>query len=342
MPEKSSGLWVFVEQKDGLPARVSLELLGKGHELAEKLNTDVTAILIGNEVTGSADDLIANGADRVIIADHPVAGDYRTEVYTDIIAAQAVREHPEILLFGATVIGRDLAPRVSARLNTGCTADCTGLEIVPETRLLVASKPFFGRDVMTDIICPRKRPQIATVRPGVMELPAPDKGKKGEFVYADLELDEKDVQVKVLENVRSTTRGTALEDAEKVVVGGMGMGDAEGFGMLMELADLLDAEVGATSLPVDASWISHDHLIGQTGKTIRPRLYIGCGISGAIQHSAGMINSEIIIAINSDVQAGIFDFADYGIVGDVNDIVPAIIEELKKRSGQGSRINKIE
>jgi len=323
------GLWVFIEQRDGKPARVSLELLGKGRSLADKLCVDVTAIIIGENVLGITKELIYCGADRVIIADDPIAKDYRTEVFTEIIVEQVVRERPEILLIGATCIGRDLAPRLSARLNTGCTSDCTELDIDKDMRLIVATKPFFGRNLMADIICPFHRPQMVTVRPGVMELKAQDRGRKGELISLDINLKEENIKVKVLDTVRSASDGVSLEEADKVVACGMGVGNREGFEMVKELANLLGANVGATSLPVDAGWISEDYQIGQTGKTIRPRLYIGCGISGAIQHSAGMINSELIVAININPKADIFNFADYGIIGDVNKIVPALIKELR-------------
>ena len=323
-----SGLWVFIEQSDGMPARVSLELLGTARGLADKLGGDVTAVSIGKGVSGTAEQLIYYGADRVITADDPIAREYRTEVYTDIMVELVLREKPEILLIGATCRGRDLAPRVSARLNTGCTADCTELDIDKESGLLVATKPFFGRNLMADIICPFHRPQMVTVRPGVMELKAQDRGRKGELISVDVDLKEGDIKVKVVDTIRSGSDGVSLEEADKVVAGGMGVGSVEGFEMLRELADLLDAEVGATSLPVDAGWIPKDCQIGQTGKTIRPRLYIGCGVSGAVQHAAGMIHSELIVAINSDPKADIFDFADYGIIGDVNQIVPALIKEL--------------
>ncbi len=327
--EEYNGLWVFVEQRDGKTAQVSLELLGKGRELAESLKIDVTAILIGHHVSEIAEELIFYGADRVIIADDPIVKDYRTESFTEIIAEQAIKEKPEILLIGATCIGRDLAPRLSARLNTGCTADCTELNIDKEMRLIVATKPFFGRDLMAEIICPLHRPQMVTVRPGVMELKDKDKKRHGEVVYLNVNCKEEEIKVKVLKTVRGVSDNISLEEADKVVAAGMGVGDKEGFEMVKELANLLGAQLGATSLPVDEGWISEDTKIGQTGKTIRPKLYIGCGVSGAIQHSAGMINSELIIAINTNPEADIFSFADYGIVGDINEILPALIKELK-------------
>jgi len=327
--QEYSGLWVFVEQRDGTPAQVSLELLGKGCDLAEKLKVDVTAILIGHNVSEIAEELIFYGADRVIIADDPIAKDYRTETYTEIIVEQAVKEKPEILLIGATCIGRDLAPRISARLNTGCTADCTELDIDQEMRVIVATKPFFGRDLMADIICPFHRPQMVTVRPGVMELKTQDRKRHGELIYVDVNCKEEDIKVKVLETIRAVSDSISLEEADKVIASGMGVGTKEGFEMVKELAEILGAQVGTTSLPVDEGWVSEDKKIGQTGKTIRPKLYIGCGVSGAIQHSAGMINSELIIAINTNPKADIFNYANYGIIGDINEIVPALIKELK-------------
>lgn len=331
--QEYNGLWVFVEQGDRKPAQVSLELLGKGRNLADKLGVAVTAILIGQSVSEMAEELIFYGADRVIIADDPIAKDYRTEIYTDIIFEQVLKEKPEILLIGATCIGRDLAPRLSARLNTGCTSDCTELDIDKEMRLIVATKPFFGRDLMADIICPFHRPQMVTVRAGVMELKDKDRKREGGLIYIDVNLKKEDTKVKVLETIRSVSDNISLEEADKVVAAGMGVGNKEGFEMVKELAKLLGAQVGATSLPVDEGWISDDKKIGQTGKTIRPKLYIGCGVSGAIQHSAGMINSELIIAINTNPKADIFNFADYGIIGDVNQIVPALIKELRTVKG---------
>lgn len=326
---KYKGLWVFIEQGDGNPARASLELLGAGRTLADMLNVDVTAILIGESVSEIARELIYWGADKVIVADDPIAGEYRTEVYTRIIAEQALRRRPEILLIGATPIGRDLAPRIAARLNTGCTADCTELDIDKETGVLVATKPYFGRNLMADIICPSQRPQMVTVRPGVMELQDREGDRRGELIHIDVDLQEEDTRVTVLDTIRSRSEGVSLEEAEKVVAAGMGTGSREGFELIKELAELLGAQLGATSLPVDEGWISEDYKIGQTGKTIRPKLYIGCGVSGAIQHSAGMINSELIVAINADPKAEIFQFADYGIIGDIKEIVPALIKQLK-------------
>jgi electron transfer flavoprotein alpha subunit len=329
--EKLGGLWVIIEQRHGKVVRVSLELLGEARALADKAPSDVTAFLIGEDVAEIAEELIWQGADRVIIAEHAICRYYRTEVYTDIICTQAMKDKPEIILFGATCMGRDLAPRVSARLKTGCTSDCTKLAI--DSGHLVATKPFFGHDLMTDIVCPVNRPQIATIRPGVLELTNPDRSRKGEILSYNIRLREDDIKVKVAGIINERSKNLPLEQAEKVVAGGMGVGSKEGFEMLKELANLLGAELGATTLPVDEGWISEEFKIGQTGKTIRPKLYIGCGVSGAIQHSAGMIGSEVIVAINKDPDADIFKLADYGILGDINEVIPAIIKEIQRQKG---------
>ena len=324
------GVWVFVEHTEGRTARVSLELLGKGRELADKLGVTLTAFLLGESIQSIAKELIFYGADEVIVADHPVLRDYRTELYTDIIAEEVTKKKPEVLILGATPIGRDLAPRLSFRLDAGCTADCTGLDIDEENRLFVSTRPAFGGNVMATIICPEHRPQMSTVRPGVMALPERDEGREGQVIDLELQLHEKDVKVKILESVRGTSEGVNIQDAERIVAVGMGAGDKETFDMIKELAELLDGEVGATRFAVEAGWVSHDRQIGQTGKTVRPSLYVACGISGAVQHTAGMSESKIIVAINTDPNAEIMKVADYAIVGDVKDTVSALIEEMRK------------
>ena len=323
------GVWVFVEQTDRGPARVSLELLGKGRELADKLNVELSAFIVGESVKEVAEDLIFYGADRVLVADDPLLRDYRTEVYARIISEEVKKEKPEVLIIGATPIGRDLAPRLSFRLNAGCTADCTGLDIDGENRLFVSTRPAFGGNVMATIICPEHRPQMATVRPGVMALPEKNRSRTGRIIPLDLQVGGEDLKVDILESVKAKSEGVDVQEADRIVAVGVGAGDQETVDRIKELAELLDAELGATRLAVEAGWISHDHQIGQTGKTIRPDLYMGLGISGAVQHTAGMSGSKIIIAINSDPNAEIFKIADYGIVGDIQDLVPALIAELK-------------
>jgi len=327
------GCWVFVEQSRGRPARVSLELLGKGKELAVKLGVDLTAIVLGDALGSLPQELIAYGAERILVAADPILKEYRTELYAEVVAGAVIERKPEVLIVGATPIGRDLAPRLSFRLNAGCTADCTGLDIDQENRLFVSTRPAFGGNVVATIVCPNHRPQMATVRPGVMPLPEKDESRSGEVVPLKVQHEERDIQVKILQSVEAASEGVAIEEAERVICMGMGGADAETFAMIEELADLLDAEVAATRMAVEAGWLTHDSQVGQTGKTIRPALYLACGISGAVQHTAGMTGSKLVIAINKDPKAEIFNFADYGIVGELRQVLPAIIEALKLLRG---------
>jgi len=325
------GVWVFIEQTGGTPEKTSLELIGKGREIADKLSTELVAFLLGESVCGLAGDLISYGADKVIVGDDPVLEHYRTEAYADIICAEAKERKPEVLIIGATPIGRDLAPRLSFRLNSGCVADCTALDIDDDDKLLISTRPAFGGNVMATIICPERRPQMSTVRPGVMPMPQIDDTRKGEIINLELLLKEEDVKVKVLECFEEKGSKDNIQGADRIVAIGMGAGDKETFDMAKKLAEPLDAAVGGSRLAVESGWISHDYQIGQTGKPVRPEFYIGCGISGAIQHTAGMDKSKMVVAINSDPDAEIFQIADYGIVGDIKKIVPAIINGLKKQ-----------
>jgi len=327
------GCWVFVEQNRGKPVRVSLELLGKGKELAQKLGVDLTAVVLGDTLGSLPQELMAYGADKVLVGDDPLLKDYRTEVYADVIANAVIERKPEVLVVGATPIGRDLAPRLSFRLNAGCTADCTGLDIDQEDRLFVSTRPAFGGNVVATIICPNHRPQMATVRPGVMPLPEQDKSRRGEVAQLRVEIKEQDIRVRILETVEAVSEGVSIEEAERVLCVGMGGADAETFAMARELADLLYAEVAVTRLAVEAGWLTHDSQVGQTGKTVRPDLYMACGISGAVQHTAGMTGSKLVVAINKDPKAEIFNYADFGIVGDLRKVLPALIEELKALRG---------
>jgi electron transfer flavoprotein alpha subunit len=276
---------------------------------------------------------MAYGADKVLVGDDPLLKDYRTEVYADVIANAVIERKPEVLVVGATPIGRDLAPRLSFRLNAGCTADCTGLDIDQEDRLFVSTRPAFGGNVVATIICPNHRPQMATVRPGVMPLPEQDKSRRGEVAQLRVEIKEQDIRVRILETVEAVSEGVSIEEAERVLCVGMGGADAETFAMARELADLLYAEVAVTRLAVEAGWLTHDSQVGQTGKTVRPDLYMACGISGAVQHTAGMTGSKLVVAINKDPKAEIFNYADFGIVGDLRKVLPALIEELKALRG---------
>ena len=330
------GVWVFAEQIGGKPTRVSLELLGKGRELADKLEVQLTAVLLGERVQGLAELLIAYGADVVLVADDPVLAEYRTETYTDIIAEQVIKRRPEVFIIGATPIGRDLAPRLSCRLITGCTADCTGIDIDMENRLVISHLPAYGGNVMATIVCPEHRPQISTVRPGVMLLPEENHDRSGDIVRLDVQINPKEVKVKIIESIKMESDGVRIEEAERIVGVGRGVGGEVMLERVNELAKLIGAEVGATQFAVDAGWLTQDRLIGQTGKVVRPELYIACGISGAVQHTAGMSDAKIVFAINKDPKAEIFKHSDYGMVGDIEKIVPAMVEALKQLLEVGS------
>ncbi len=326
------GVWVFAEQNDGRLRRVSLELLGKGRELAHRLRVDLVAILLGEDAGKLCTELIDYGADKVLWADDPELRCYRTDTYTKIIASQIMEHKPEILLVGATYVGRDLAPRIARRLGTGLSADCTSLDIDEETRLLQQTCPAFGGNLMVTILTPKERPQMATVQPGVMQ-PLQKGARKGEIISIPADIEDKDMRVSRLRVIEETRRGIGLEQAERIVSGGMGIGSVENFKMLGKLAELLGAEVGATRNAVEAGWASSDRMIGQTGKTVRPTLYIACGISGAIQHIVGMKDSELTIAISKDPKAPIFQIADYGIVADLHQLIPLLIQELLRYKG---------
>ena len=330
-------VWVFAEQRDGTLTKVSHQLMGKGRELANTLGANAEAVLLGHNVEPLAKELIADGADVVYLVEHPLLERYRTDAYTKVIADLIKEKKPEIVLFGATTIGRDLAPRISQRIYTGLTADCTGLDIDESERLLLQTRPAFGGNIMATIICPRHRPQMSTVRPGVMHAPQPDPARAGTVERIAVSLGEDDLNVKILQAVKETRRRANLEDAKIIVSGGRGLGGPEGFKAIEQLAEALGGEVGSSRAAVDSGWIDHDHQVGQTGKTVRPELYVACGISGAIQHQAGMKESKFIVAINKDPAAPIFQIADVGIVGDLYKVIPEIIKQLKA-VGAGSKI----
>lgn len=324
------GVWVFAEQRQGKLMFTSLELLGEGRKLADKLGVELSALLLGSEVDGICEELIHYGADKVIYADHKLLQNYTTDGYTKVITDLINEKKPEIVIVGATNIGRDLAPRIAARLNTGLTADCTKLDIDEEQKILLQTRPAFGGNIMATIVTPKHRPQMATVRPGVMKKMEKDENRKGIVEKVDVKLHDEDIKVKVEEIVKSAKQIVNLVEAQYIVSGGRGLGGPEGFKLMKELADALGGVVGSSRAAVDSGWISHDHQVGQTGKTVRPKVYIACGISGAIQHLAGMQNSDCIIAINKNPDAPIFSVADYGIVGDLYKVVPMLIEEVKK------------
>ncbi|MCX7884967.1 MAG: electron transfer flavoprotein subunit alpha/FixB family protein [Caloramator sp.] len=325
----SKGVWVIAEQRDGILQKVSLELLGKAREIANKLNDEVTAVLCGYKIQNLSKILIYHGADKVIVIDNELLKNYTTDGYTKAICEIALQRQPEIIFIGATNIGRDLGPRVAARLRTGLTADCTGLDIDDETKNLLMTRPAFGGNIMATIECPNNRPQMSTVRPGVFSVPCADENRKGVIEKVDIKISEDDIRVKILEIVKSLKEKIDITEADVIVSGGRGVGNKEGFKMLKELADELGGIVAGSRAAVDSGWIDKDRQVGQTGKTVRPKLYIACGISGAIQHLAGMQESEYIVAINKNSDAPIMAIADLAIVGDIYKVVPEIIKELK-------------
>ena len=319
---------VFAEQRNNKIARVVFELLGKARELADKLNVRSAAILLTDKDLNLSKELISYGVDKVYLAESPLLKHYQTDIYTKVISEHIQKTKPQIVLYGATHIGRDLAPRIAQRINTGLTADCTGLDITEEN-LLLQTRPAFGGNLMAQILCKKHRPQMSTVRPGVMKMREPSE-RKGEIVKVQANISEKDQKTKIIEIIKGAKKSVNLEGAEIIVSGGRGLAKKENFKLIEELASLLKAEMGASRAAVDSGWIAKDHQVGQTGKTVRPKLYLAIGISGAIQHKAGMQGSELIIAINKDPEAPIFQIADYGIVGDLFKIVPEMIAELKK------------
>ena len=328
------GIWVVAESAPhghGELRRGTYELLGEGRRLADKLGVELSAVLLGDQVAGRSGDLIAHGADKVYLAEDAVLAQYRTGPYTDVLAGMINQHKPEIVLVSATPQGRDLAPRVAARLSAGLTADCTGLDIDEDDRLLVQTRPAFGGNLMATIICREARPQMATVRPGVMKALEPDPSRQGETITVPVHLDERGVIAKIVEIVQQESDGAVnLQDAEVIVSGGRGLAKPENFALIRDLAEALGGAVGASRAVVDAGWIPAYHQVGQTGRTVQPKLYIACGISGAVQHLAGMGISDVIVAINKDPSAPIFNVATYGIVGDLFEIVPALTRKLRE------------
>jgi len=322
-------IWVFAEQREQRLMNVSLEILGEARKLADKKGVKACAVLVGYGVKGLADELIKYGADVVYVIDNPLLKNYTTEGYAKVIADLANEIKPEVILYGATYIGRDLAPRIASRLHTGLTADCTGLDI-DENGLLLQIRPAFGGNLIATIICPERRPQMATVRPGVMKKAPKDGKREGEIIEIQANIKEGDIRTQIFDIIKEAKSKVNIEEADIIVSGGRGVGGAEGFKLIQQLADALGGVVGASRAAVDAGWISSDHQVGQTGKTVRPKLYVACGISGAIQHIAGMGNAKTIIAINKNPDAPIFKVADYGIVGDLFKVIPALIEEIKR------------
>jgi electron transfer flavoprotein alpha subunit len=323
-------VWVFVEQVEGQAKNVAHELLGEGRKLADAMGQKLAGVLIGDSVQPLAQEVFASGADIVYVVEGPELKNYSTDGYTTVFADLIQTYKPAVVLIGATNDGRDLGPRVACRVGTGLTADCTNLGIDAQTGLVAWTRPAFGGNIMATILCPDHRPQMGTVRPKVFKRPEQDFSRTGQLLQIDNKVKAQDIRTRLIEVVRVCTVACNLEEAEIIVSGGRGMGKPENFTLIEELANVLGGAVGASRAVVDAGWKPQPHQVGQTGKTVGPKIYFACGISGAIQHMAGMSSSDIVIAINKDADAPIFKAADYGIVGDVLEVLPALIEEFKK------------
>ena len=334
MEAKTKDLWVLIETKeDGSAQNVGLELLNPGRMLADKQGGALVAVVIGNNVEESVKAASAHGADKVIVVEGEEYQLYTTDAYATALCTLVEKYGPTSMMIGATPHGRDLGPRVSCRLQTGLTADCTALDIDEESGNVAWTRPAFGGHLMATIICPDHRPQIGTVRPGVFKKSDPTEGK-AEVIREDIHVAPDQIRTKLLESIKEAAGEMVdLEGAEIIVSGGRGVGGPEGFAPVKELADALGGVVGASRAAVDAGWIAHAHQVGQTGKTVGPKLYIACGISGAIQHVAGMSSSDYIVAINKDPDAPIFDIADYGLVGNLFEVLPLLTAEVKKLKG---------
>ncbi len=339
-PNRKGEVWVFAEQEDGILNDVSLELCGRARELADKLGVSVGAVLPGNDVRDLSAKLIAHGVDNVYYVDHPELKRYRTLPYARVLCTLIEKHKPQQVLYGATALGRDLAPRVASEMKAGLTADCTDLQIgdykEPKTKevhkdLLLQVRPAFGGNIIATIINYDRWPQMATVREGVMRLYDPDKSRKGEVIDEKVEFSDFELALKVIEHHRQDKK-VDLKGARIIVTGGGGVGSKENFQLIYDLAGALGGAVGASRAAVDSGFIDHDHQIGQTGTTVRPALYIACGVSGAVQHRAGMEDSAKIIAIDKDPEAPIFSVAHYGIVGDLNKVIPMMIKAIKERA----------
>lgn len=332
MDAKTKDLWVFIETNDdGTAKSVGLELLGAGRGLADKQGGKLVGVVIGNNTDSAVKSAVAYGADTVIVVDGKEYEHYTTDAYANALYALVEKYGPTSILIGATNNGRDLGPRVSCRLKTGLTADCTSLAIDEETGNVAWTRPAFGGNLMATILCPDTRPQIGTVRPGVFKKTEPDELRTAEIIRENIHVDPSEIRTELIEVIKEVADELVdLEGAEIIVSGGRGVGGPEGFKPIRELAEVLGATVGASRAAVDAGWIPHAHQVGQTGKTVGPKIYIACGISGAIQHIAGMSSSKTIIAINKDETAPIFNVADYCVVGDLFEILPVLTAEIKK------------
>lgn len=325
------GVWVFAEQRDGELQKVALELLGKGREIADKLGVELTALLLGHKnIEEMTKELGAFGADKVLVCDNELLTHYSTDGYTKVINEVVNAKKPEILFIGASFIGRDLGPRVAGRLSTGLTADCTSLDVDPENNNLLMTRPAFGGNLMATIVCGDHRPQMSTVRPGVFEKLAKDENRTFQVEKFDVQLSASDIRTETMEVVKSVKEMVDITEADIVVSGGRGVGCKENFALLQELADVMGGTLAGSRAAVDNGWVEKAVQVGQTGKTVRPTIYIACGISGAIQHLAGMQDSNYIIAINKDSDAPIMKAADVALVGDFAKVIPEMIAQYKE------------
>ncbi|EGT3902421.1 electron transfer flavoprotein subunit alpha/FixB family protein [Clostridioides difficile] len=325
-----NGVWVIGEQREGKINPVTIELIGEGRKLADQLGKELAVVIAGYEVEKEVKELLHYSVDKVYYINDPLLKDFTTDGYAISIANLIERKKPEVVLVGATSIGRDIAPRIAGKVGTGLTADCTKLEIDSTDNKLLQTRPAFGGNLMATIVCPKNRPQMSTVRPGVMAKAVRNESETGILEVVTTELTEKMIRTRLVEILPQEKKSVNLTDARIIVSGGRGLKRAEGFELIKELADKLGAEIGASRAAVDSGWIEHSHQVGQTGTTVRPELYIACGISGAIQHLAGMSDSKYIVAINKDAKAPIFSICDYGIVGDLYEIIPEMIESLNR------------
>ncbi|KPI56928.1 electron transfer flavoprotein subunit alpha [Clostridioides difficile] len=325
-----NGVWVIGEQREGKINPVTIELIGEGRKLADQLGKELAVVIAGYEVEKEVKELLHYSVDKVYYINDPLLKDFTTDGYAISIASLIERKKPEVVLVGATSIGRDIAPRIAGKVGTGLTADCTKLEIDSTDNKLLQTRPAFGGNLMATIVCPKNRPQMSTVRPGVMAKAVRTESETGILDVVTPELTEKMIRTRLVEILPQEKKSINLTDARIIVSGGRGLKKAEGFELIKELADKLGAEIGASRAAVDSGWIEHSHQVGQTGTTVRPELYIACGISGAIQHLAGMSDSKYIVAINKDAKAPIFSICDYGIVGDLYEILPEMIESLNR------------
>jgi electron transfer flavoprotein alpha subunit len=326
---QAKDVWIYAEQRDGKLHSAAFELLGAGRKLADDLGQKLVAVLLGHNLRAAADELVAYGADKVFYLDSPVLAKFQDEPYAQALGDLAEEHKPSIILAGATAVGRSFIPRLAARLGTGMTADCTGLEIDPEHKILLGTRPAYGGNIMATIVCPEKRPQMATVRPKVMKALPKDPARKGEVIEKSLAESSLQLRAKVVETVKELEDTCNLAEADIIVTGGRGIGSKDNFKLVHDLAHAIGGAVGASRAVVDAGWMPYSHQVGQTGKTVCPKVYFALGVSGAIQHLAGMQSSDVIIAVNNNPDAEIFKVATYGIVGDLNEVVPELIKHFQ-------------